>query len=90
MGFFVRGPATAGLPGRDAATTGLDGIFCTGSGHRGTRNNLVSVHAIMSVRAVCMCLSSAPRADLSRLSKHKRKGFLWYLAALYWGARETH
>ena len=27
---------TAGLPGRDAATTGRNGIVCAGSGHRGT------------------------------------------------------
>ena len=42
----------------------------------------------MSVRAVCV--SSAPRSDLSRLSKHKIKGFLWCFAALYGGVRGAY
>ena len=35
--FLVQDLASAGLPGRDAAATGLDGTFCSGFGHRGNK-----------------------------------------------------
>ena len=43
-GFFVRGSATAGLPGRDAATTGLDGIF--------DESNALELGSVPSIRLI--------------------------------------
>ena len=142
-GLFVRDPATAGLPGRDAATTGFDGIFdeskvselgsvpsCTPvaaeaagvatgrpSGPEGPTPTdswpaagapaslatgaatLLTAGAATSPATASLgfmlcrsrpCVSSVPRSVLSQLFRHKRKGFLWYFAVLYGGARGTH
>ena len=43
----------------------------------------------MSVTAVCVCRLLRARTSLGSLNT-KRKGFLWYFAVLYWGARGAH
>ena len=134
-GFYVRNPATAGLPGRVAATTGPDGMFdesnvlelysvprCVpaaaepaggATGRPSDAEGPTLMDPWPTARAAAslasgvatslaaaslgffyvghsrVCVSSAPRSDLSRLFKHKRKGFLWCFAVLFWGAKGT-